>query len=184
LLEKKTQKGGRNNRGRITVRHRGGGHKQHYRIIDFKRNKDGIAGKVERIEYDPNRSAQIALILYTDGERRYILMPKGLKVGETIISGSQAPIKSGNSMLLRQIPMGSLVHCVELKPGKGGQIARSAGSSAQLIAREGTYATLRLRSGEIRKILTECRATAWATTYCSWGSHESCGSSAWRWRRT
>jgi len=185
LLEKKTQKGGRNNRGRITVRHRGGGHKQHYRVIDFKRNKDGIAGKVERIEYDPNRSAQIALILYSDGERRYILMPKGLKVGESIISGSQAPIKSGNSMLLRQVPMGSLVHCVELKPGKGGQLARSAGASAQLIAREGAYATLRLRSGEIRKVLTECRATLGEVGHAEHNisSLGKAGATRWRGRR-
>jgi len=147
LVEKKTQKGGRNNQGRITVRHRGGGHKQHYRIIDFKRDKDGIPGVVERIEYDPNRSARIALILYTDGERRYIIEPKGLNVGD------------GNCMPLRVMPMGSVMHCVELKQGKGAQLVRSAGTSAQLIAREGQYATLRLRSGEIRKVLTDCRAT-------------------------
>lgn len=159
LLEKQTNKGGRNNRGRITVRHQGGGHKQHYRIIDFKRNKDGISGKVEHIEYDPNRSAHIALILYADGERRYIICPKGLNVGDTIMSGTHAPIKPGNCMPLRHIQMGSTVHCVELKPGKGAQLARSAGASAQLVAREGQYVTLRLRSGEIRKILTECRAT-------------------------
>jgi len=159
LLEKKTKTGGRNNNGRITTRHRGGGHKQHYRIIDFKRNKEGIAAKVERIEYDPNRSAHIALLLYADGERSYIIMPKGIKVGDTLMSGIHAPIKPGNCMQLRQIPMGSLVHCVELKPGKGAQMARSAGTSAQIIAREGRYATLRLRSGEIRKVLTDCRAT-------------------------
>jgi large subunit ribosomal protein L2 len=159
LLEKKTKKGGRNNQGRMTVRHRGGGHKQHYRIIDFKRNKGGVPGKVERIEYDPNRTALIALILYADGERRYILQPKGLNVGDSIMSGPHAPIKPGNSMPLRYVPMGSMVHCVELKPGKGGQLARSAGACAQLIAREGQYATLRLRSGEIRKVLTDCRAT-------------------------
>ncbi len=159
LVEKKTKKGGRNNQGRMTVRHRGGGHKQHYRIIDFKRDKDGIPGLVERIEYDPNRSARIALILYTDGERCYIIAPNGLNVGDAIMSGSHAPIKLGNCMPLRVMPMGSVVHCVELKQGKGAQLIRSAGASAQLIAREGQYATLRLRSGEIRKVLTDCRAT-------------------------
>jgi large subunit ribosomal protein L2 len=159
LLEKKTKSGGRNNNGRITTRHRGGGHKQHYRIIDFKRDKDGISGTVERIEYDPNRSAHIALILYADGERRYIIHPKGIKVGDSIMSGSHAPMKPGNNMQLRFMPMGSSIHCIELKPGKGAQIARSAGASAQLIAREGQYATLRLRSGETRKVMTECRAT-------------------------
>jgi large subunit ribosomal protein L2 len=159
LLEKKSKTGGRNNQGRITVRHQGGGHKQHYRLIDFKRNKDGIPAKVERIEYDPNRSAHIALILYQDGERRYMIAPKGVSQGDVIMSGISAPIKAGNCMPLRHIPVGSLVHCIELKPNKGAQIARSAGTSAQLIAREGQYATLRLRSGELRKILTECRAT-------------------------
>lgn len=159
LLAKKHKKGGRNNNGHITVRHKGGGHKQHYRIIDFKRNKDGVPGKVERLEYDPNRSAHIALILYADGERRYILAPKDLKPGDKIISGNQAPIKPGNCMPLRNIPVGSLVHCVELRPEKGGQLARSAGASVQLVAREGQYATLRLRSGEMRRVLAECRAT-------------------------
>jgi large subunit ribosomal protein L2 len=159
LLDKKTKHGGRNNSGRITVRHQGGGHKQHYRIIDFKRDKDGIKGTVERIEYDPNRSAHIALILYADGERRYIIRPKGLNVGDFIVSGNHAPIKPGNCLPLRQIQMGGTVHCVELKPGKGAQLARSAGTSAQLIAREGQYATLRLRSSEIRKVLADCRAT-------------------------
>jgi large subunit ribosomal protein L2 len=159
LLEKKSKSGGRNNNGRITTRHRGGGHKQHYRVIDFKRNKDGIVATVERIEYDPNRSAHIALILYADGERRYIILPKGVKIGDSIMSGIHAPIKPGNCMPLRHIPMGSQVHCIELKPGKGAQMARSAGASAQLIAREGQYATLRLRSGEMRKVFTECRAT-------------------------
>jgi len=159
LVEKLTKTGGRNNYGRITVRHQGGGHKHHYRVIDFKRDKDDISGKVERLEYDPNRSAYIALILYADGERRYIIAPKGLNVGDTILSGNQVPIKPGNCMPLRHIPMGGLVHSVELRPGKGGQLARSAGCSAQFIAREGAYATLRLRSGELRKILLECRAT-------------------------
>ena len=159
LLEKKSKNGGRNNNGRITVRHRGGGHKQHYRIVDFKRNKDGIAGVVERLEYDPNRSAHIALILYADGERRYIILPKNLKVGDSIMSGIHAPIRPGNCMPLRHVPMGSLVHCVEMKPSKGAQLARSAGTSLQIIAREGRHATLRLRSGEIRKLLVDCRAT-------------------------
>jgi len=159
LLATNKKTGGRNNQGRITVRHQGGGHKQHYRLIDFKRNKDAIPARVERIEYDPNRSAMIALLLYADGERRYILQPKGLKVGEPVLSGSNAPIKPGNAMPLRYLPMGSVVHCVELKPGKGGQLARSAGTSAQLIAREGSLATLRLRSGEIRRVPSDCRAT-------------------------
>ena len=159
LLGKKSKKGGRNNYGRVTVRHQGGGHKQHYRIIDFKRNKDGIRGRVERIEYDPNRSAHIALILYADGERRYIIRPNDVKIGDFVMSGNHAPIKSGNCMPLRHIPLGSMVHCIELKPNKGAQVARSAGASAQLVAREGSYATLRLRSGELRKFLTDCRAT-------------------------
>ncbi|OQW93806.1 MAG: 50S ribosomal protein L2 [Beggiatoa sp. IS2] len=159
LLEKKSKTGGRNNNGHITVRHQGGGHKQHYRIIDFKRNKDGIPCKVERIEYDPNRNAHIALVLYADGERRYVIAPKGVSAGAELISGSHAPIKAGNCMPLRNVPVGSLVHCVELKPGKGAQLARSAGAAIQLVAREGQYATLRLRSGEMRKVLTECRAT-------------------------
>lgn len=159
LLEKKSKTGGRNNNGRITTRHIGGGHKQHYRVIDFKRNKDGIAAKVERVEYDPNRTANIALVLYADGERRYIIAPKGLNAGDVVQSGSAAPIKTGNTLPLRSMPVGSTVHCVELKPGKGAQIARSAGTSAQLIAREGAHATLRLRSGEMRKVLVDCRAT-------------------------
>ncbi|MBT7950806.1 MAG: 50S ribosomal protein L2 [Gammaproteobacteria bacterium] len=159
LLEKQSKTAGRNNAGRITVRHRGGGAKQRYRIIDFKRDKDGIAAKVERIEYDPNRSANIALLLYIDGERRYIIAPDGVKQGTELISGNQSPIKAGNCLPLRNIPVGSTVHCIELKPGKGAQIARSAGTSAQLVAREGTHATLRLRSGEMRKVLGDCRAT-------------------------
>jgi len=159
LLEKKSKSGGRNNQGRITTRHKGGGHKQHYRLIDFKRNKDGIDGKVERIEYDPNRSAHIALVLYKDGERRYILAPNGVKSGDVVVSGSTASIKPGNCMPLRNIPVGTMVHAVEMKPGKGAQLARSAGASVQLVAREGTYATLRLRSGEMRKVHADCRAT-------------------------
>ena len=159
LLEKKSRSGGRNHHGRITTRHKGGGHKQHYRVIDFKRNKDGIPGRVERLEYDPNRSAHIALVLYADGERRYIIAPKAVVAGAEIMSGSEAPIKPGNCLTLRQIPMGATVHCIELKPGKGAQIARSAGTSAQLVAREGEYATIRLRSGEMRKVQVECKAT-------------------------
>ncbi|KZZ35146.1 50S ribosomal protein L2, partial [Oleiphilus sp. HI0086] len=159
LVEKKSKNGGRNNNGRITVRHKGGGHKQHYRVVDFKRTKDGIPAVVERIEHDPNRSAHIALLKYMDGERRYIIAPKGVEVGQEIRSGEDAPIKVGSTLPIRNIPVGSVIHCVELKPGKGAQIARSAGTSAQLVAREGAYATLRLRSGEMRKVLVECRAT-------------------------
>ncbi len=159
LLAPKSKTAGRNNAGRITVRHIGGGHKQRYRKIDFKRDKDGIEARVERIEYDPNRSAHIALLLYRDGERRYIIAPRGVSAGTTLLSGSEAPIKPGNSMAIRHIPVGTQVHCVELKPGKGAQLARSAGAAAQLVAREGAYATLRLRSGEMRKVLSECRAT-------------------------
>jgi large subunit ribosomal protein L2 len=150
---------GRNNNGHITTRHKGGGHKHHYRIVDFKRNKDGIASKVERLEYDPNRSANLALLLYADGERRYIIAPRGVAVGTQLVSGSEAPIKAGNAMPLRNIPVGSTVHCVEMQPGKGAQIARSAGAGVQLLAREGIYAQLRLRSGEIRKVHVDCRAT-------------------------
>ena len=159
LLDTKSKNGGRNNKGRITTRHIGGGHKQHYRVIDFRRNKDGIPAKVERLEYDPNRSANIALVLYADGERRYIIAPKGIKAGDPIFTGADAPIKNGNTLQLKNIPVGTVVHCVEMKPGKGAQIARSAGTSAQIVAREGNYCTLRLRSGEMRKILVECRAT-------------------------
>jgi len=159
LVEAKSKSGGRNNNGRITVRHRGGGHKQHYRKIDFKRNKDGIVGTVERIEYDPNRTANIALIKYADGERRYIIAPKGVSAGDSVQSGEDASIKSGNSLPLRNMPLGSVIHCVEMKPGKGAQIARSAGAAVQLLARDGAYVTLRLRSGEMRKVLSECRAT-------------------------
>jgi len=159
LTESQSKTAGRNNNGRITTRHRGGGHKQQYRIIDFRRNKDGIAAKVERIEYDPNRSAHIALLCYADGERRYIIAPKGIEVGTELMSGSEAPIKPGNTLPIRNIPVGSTIHCVELLPGKGAQIVRAAGGSAQLLAREGTYAQVRLRSGEIRRVHIECRAT-------------------------
>ncbi|MFY0992176.1 50S ribosomal protein L2 [Halomonas sp. C05BenzN] len=159
LLEKQSRSGGRNNNGRITTRHVGGGHRQHYRIIDFKRTKDGIPAVVERLEYDPNRSAHIALLKYLDGERRYIIAPRGVSAGDRLESGVNAAIRKGNALPLRNIPLGSTVHCIELKPGKGAQLARSAGTSAQLVAREGNYATLRLRSGEMRKVLAECRAT-------------------------
>ncbi len=159
LVEKKSKSGGRNNGGRITTRHVGGGHKQHYRVIDFKRNKDGIPAKVERLEYDPNRSANIALVLYADGERRYILAPKGLTAGDPVQSGEDAPIKAGNALPLRNIPVGTIVHNIEMKPGKGGQIGRSAGAFIQIVARDGGYVTLRLRSGEVRKVHAECRAT-------------------------
>lgn len=154
-----SQTGGRNSAGRITVRHKGGGHKQRYRIIDFKRTRDGIPAVVERLEYDPNRTARIALIKYADGMRSYIIAPKGLNVGDAIESGSKSPIRTGNTLPLSDTPLGSVIHCVELKPGKGAQMARSAGASAQLVAREGAYATLRLRSGEMRKVLSDCRAT-------------------------
>ncbi len=159
LIEKKSKNGGRNNAGRVTTRHQGGGHRQHYRVIDFKRSKDGVAGRVERLEYDPNRSANIALVLYADGERRYILAPRGVSAGSEVASGIDAPIKPGNALPLRHIPVGSMVHCVEMQPGKGGQLARSAGCSVQLVAREGAHATLRLRSGEMRKVPVDCRAT-------------------------
>ena len=159
LLEPLSKKGGRNNTGRITTRHQGGGHKRQYRVIDFKRNKDNIPAKVATIEYDPNRSANIALLNYADGEKRYILAPKGLQVGQTIVSGEAVDIKVGNAMELRNIPEGTFVHNVELKPGKGGQLARSAGVSAQILGAEGRYTILRLASGEVRKVLSNCRAT-------------------------
>jgi large subunit ribosomal protein L2 len=158
LVAKKTRTGGRNNLGRITTRHRGGGHKRRYRIIDFKRKKFGIPGTVERLEYDPNRSAHIALIRYKDGERTYIIAPRGIAAGDQIVSADDASISVGNCLPLRNVPLGTTVHCVELKPGKGAQIARSAGTSVQLVARDGHYATLRLRSGEMRKVHTDCRA--------------------------
>jgi large subunit ribosomal protein L2 len=160
LVERQSNRAGRNAKGRITVRHKGGGHKQHYRLVDFKRrDKDGIVGKVERLEYDPNRSANIALVCYADGERRYIIAAKGLTVGTQVMSGPDAPIKLGNVKALRNIPVGTTIHCVELQPGKGAQIARAAGASVQLLAREGDYAQIRMRSGEIRKVHIECRAT-------------------------
>ena len=159
LLEPQMQNAGRNNNGHITMRHKGGGHKHHYRVVDFRRNKDGVPAKVERIEYDPNRTAHIALLCYADGERRYIIAPRGLEVGATVLSGAEAPIKAGNTLPIRNIPVGSIIHAVEMLPGKGAQIARSAGTSVTLMAREGTYAQIRLRSGEVRKIHIDCRAT-------------------------
>ena len=159
LLRKKKQSAGRNHHGKITVRHIGGGHKQHIRIVDWKRSKDNIPATVERIEYDPNRSAHLALLCYTDGERTYIIAPKGLSAGDMLMSGIEAPFKEGNSLPLKNIPVGSTIHCVELKPGKGSQIARSAGTSVQLLAREGAYAQLRLKSGEVRKVHVDCKAT-------------------------
>ncbi len=159
LVRKQSKSGGRNNQGRTTVRHRGGGHKQLYRVVDFRRDKDGVPARVERIEYDPNRSAHLALLQYADGERRYIIAPRGVAIGDEVASGTSAPIRAGNTLPLASIPVGSEVHCVELRPGGGAQLARSAGSVAQLVAREGRYATLRLRSGEMRRVLVECRAT-------------------------
>jgi large subunit ribosomal protein L2 len=182
LLAPKGRNGGRNHNGRVTVRHKGGGHKQRYRLVDFKRDKDGIPGRVERLEYDPNRSAHLALVLYADGERRYLIAPKGLAAGAEVLSGPDAPIRVGSSLPLRNIPVGSMVHCVEMKPGRGAQIARSAGAAVQLLAREGGYATLRLRSGEVRKVPVDCRATVGEVSN---GEHnlESLGKAgAKRWR--
>ena len=159
LLESQSRNAGRNHHGRITVRHQGGGHKQHYRVVDFKRDKDGIPAKVERLEYDPNRSAHLALLCYADGERRYVIAAKGVSVGTQLVSGSDSPIKPGNTLPLRNIPVGTIIHCIEMQPGKGAQMARSAGASVQLMAREGAYAQVRLRSGEVRKVHVDCRAT-------------------------
>lgn len=159
LLESQSRNAGRNHHGRITVRHQGGGHKQHYRVVDFKRDKDGIPAKVERLEYDPNRSAHLALLCYADGERRYIIAAKGVSVGAQVVSGSDSPIKPGNTLPLRNIPVGTIIHCIEMQPGKGAQMARSAGAAVQLMAREGAYAQVRLRSGEVRKVHVDCKAT-------------------------
>ena len=185
LVVSKKRISGRNNQGRITTRHRGGGHKRRYRIIDFKRDKDGIVGKVERLEYDPNRSAHIALILYADGERRYIIAPKGLKAGDQVQSGERAPISAGNCLPLRNIPLGSTIHCLELKPGKGAQLMRSAGTFAQLAAKEGMYATIRMRSGEMRRVLMTCRACVGEVSNSehSLRSLGKAGASRWRGRR-
>lgn len=182
LLGQKSKSGGRNNNGRVTTRHKGGGHKQRYRIIDFKRDKDGVPGVVERLEYDPNRTAHIALIKYADGERRYIIAPSGMKAGDAVASGNEAPISTGNCMALRNIPVGSTVHCIEMKIGKGAQMARSAGASAQLVARDGDYATLRLRSGEIRKIHSDCRATLGSASNSEHSLRKLGKAGASRWR--
>ena len=182
LVTKLERGNAHNNYGRITTRHRGGGHKRRYRVVDFRRDKDGIPAKVERVEYDPNRTAHLALLLYADGERRYIIAPKGLVKGDAVSSGRDATIKTGNSLPLRSIPVGTLVHCVELKPGKGAQLARAAGGSIQIVAREGAYTTLRLRSGELRRVHVECRATIGEVGH---GEHnlESLGKAgATRWR--
>jgi large subunit ribosomal protein L2 len=185
LLAPKSKNGGRNSNGRVTVRHQGGGHKQRYRLVDFKRDKDGIPGRVERLEYDPNRSAHLALVLYADGERRYIIAAKGLAAGAEVMSGAEAAIKPGNCLPLRNIPVGSMVHCVEMKPGKGAQMARSAGASVQILAREGGNATLRMRSGEVRKVPVDCRAVVGEVGN---GEHNleslgKAGAKRWRWIR-
>ena len=182
LIEKQTKNAGRNNYGRVTMRHQGGGHKQHYRLVDFRRNKDGIPAKVERIEYDPNRSAHIALLCYADGERRYIIAPRGVEVGQQLISGVEAPIKAGNALPIRNIPVGSTIHCIEMTSGKGAQIARAVGTSVQLLAREGTYAQLRLRSGEIRRVHVECRATIGEVGNAEHGLRKIGKAGANRWR--
>ena len=182
LTESKSKSGGRNNHGRITTRHVGGGHKQSYRIVDFKRNKDGIPARVERLEYDPNRSAHLALLVYRDGERRYIVAPKGITAGDVVQSGTDAAIKPGNCLPLANIPVGTQVHCIEMKPGKGAQIARGAGATAQLLAREGVYATLRLRSGEMRRIHVNCRATIGEVGNTEHGLRSLGKAGATRWR--
>ena len=182
LTEKKNRIDGRDNYGHITTRHKGGGHKRAYRIVDFVRNKDGIPARVERIEYDPNRTAHIALVLFADGERRYIIAPKGLKAGDKLVNGSEAEIKVGNCLPLRNIPVGTTICCVELFPGKGAQLARAAGSYAQLIAREGEYAQVRLRSGEVRRIGIECRATIGTVSNDDHNLRELGKAGAKRWR--
>lgn len=159
LLSPLFKRGGRNNQGKLTVRHQGGGHKRQYRLIDFKRDKDGIPGRVATVEYDPNRTANIALVHYADGEKRYILAPKGIQVGQVVESGAEADIKTGNALPLENIPVGTIIHNVELKPGRGGQLARSAGAEAQILGREGKYTLVRLASGEVRLVLSTCRAT-------------------------
>ncbi|MBU2790209.1 MAG: 50S ribosomal protein L2 [Acidithiobacillus caldus] len=182
LVEPQSKSGGRNHYGRVTRRHQGGGHRQHYRLVDFRRDKLEIPARVERLEYDPNRTAHIALLCYADGERRYILAPKGLKAGDTVVSGSDTPIKPGNCMPLRNIPIGSMVHNVEMRPGKGGQIARSAGAGVQLMAREGDYAQIRLRSGEVRRIHVSCRATIGEVGNDEHASRQLGKAGAKRWR--
>ncbi len=182
LVTSLKKSGGRNCYGRITTRHQGGGHKRLYRIIDFKRDKNDIEGKVEKIEYDPNRSSHIALVLYQDGERRYIIAPKKLTIGDSIVSGDKVPLSIGNAMSLLNIPVGTFVHCIEMKPGKGAQLARSAGASAQLQAKEGNYTTLRLKSGEVRKILSSCRATIGEVGHTEHNLRKLGKAGAQRWR--
>ena len=181
LIAKLSKTGGRNNKGRITTRHIGGGHKRSYRIIDFKRDKDNIAAKVERLEYDPNRNANIALLLYIDGERRYIIAPKNLKAGDSVMSGKDSDISVGNSLPMENIPVGTQVHCIEMKPGKGAQIARSAGTVAQIAAIDGDYVTVKLRSGEMRKIFSKCKATIGevGNSEYSLQSHGKAGAKRW-----
>jgi large subunit ribosomal protein L2 len=181
LIAKLSKTGGRNNKGRITTRHIGGGHKRSYRIIDFKRDKDNIAAKVERLEYDPNRNANIALLLYIDGERRYIIAPKNLKAGDSVMSGKDSGISVGNSLPMENIPVGTQVHCIEMKPGKGAQIARSAGTVAQIAAIDGDYVTVKLRSGEMRKIFSKCKATIGevGNSEYSLQSHGKAGAKRW-----
>lgn len=185
LVAKKSKSGGRNNNGRITTRHRGGGHRQHYRLIDFKRDKDGVPARVERLEYDPNRSANIALLLYADGERRYIIAPRGLQQDDQVVSGAHAPIRRGNALPLAGIPIGTAVHCVEMRPGKGGQLGRSAGAAVQVASRDGEYASLRLRSGELRRVHINCRATIGevGNSEHSLRSLGKAGATRWRGRR-
>lgn len=182
LLTKLDAGTGHNHFGRITTRHRGGGHKRRYRLIDFRRDKDGIPARVERIEYDPNRTAHLALLLYADGERRYMIAPKGLSAGDTVLSGRDAAIKTGNCLPLRNIPVGTLIHCVELKAGKGAQLARAAGGSAQIVAREGAYTTVRLRSGEMRLVHVECRATIGEVSHGEHNLEHLGKAGATRWR--
>ena len=185
LIEPKKRISGRNNQGRITVARRGGGHKRHYRKVDFLRDKENIVARVERLEYDPNRSAHLALLVYKDGERRYIIAPKKLKVGDEVAAGMQAPIQVGNCLPLQNIPLGSIIHCIELKPGKGAQLIRSAGTSAQLAGREGMHAIIKMRSGEMRKVLVSCRACIGEVSN---GEHSlrslgKAGANRWRGRR-
>ena len=181
LIAKLSKTGGRNNKGRITTRHIGGGHKRSYRLIEFKRDKDNIAAKVERLEYDPNRNANIALLLYIDGERRYIIAPKNLKAGDSVMSGKDSDISVGNSLPMENIPVGTQVHCIEMKPGKGAQIARSAGTVAQIAAIDGDYVTVKLRSGEMRKIFSKCKATIGevGNSEYSLQSHGKAGAKRW-----
>ena len=182
---KKQQAGRSSSTGRITTRHRGGGHKRHIRLVDFKRDKVGVPGRVERLEYDPNRSANLALVLYADGERRYIIAPRGLKEGDSVVSGADAPIKTGNCLPLQNIPVGSVIHCIELKPGKGAQLIRSAGTSAQLSGREGGYAIIKMRSGEMRRVLVSCTATLGEVSNSEHNlrSLGKAGANRWRGRR-